>query len=182
VTRNIGDRPDCFAEKLTVCALEKKWRVKSFSVKLDSVLVGIKKKTKNYLRIETKVKCRSLWKKNHITIKLFHKFLGVFARLALTISNYYYLIICYFLSKSSQKSKIKKEKVCYLKITSLVSKKGRFWNLKKLSSSFYYVAFIYIIQPKKRVWACSNMFEQDFRHDQPRKAKKKPPSHNSFLI
>ena len=56
----MGDRPDCFAEKLTVCALEKNEECKVFSVKLDSVLVGIKKKTKNYLRIETKVKCRSL--------------------------------------------------------------------------------------------------------------------------
>ena len=141
-------------------------------------LSELRRKQKNYLRIETKVKCRSLWKKNHITIKLFHKFLGVFARLALTISNYYYLIICYFLSKSSQKSKIKKEKVCYLKITSLVSKKRRFWKF-----IIVLLCSIYIYHPtKKQVWACSNMFEQDFRHDQPRKAKKKPPSHNSFLI
>ena len=76
-------------------------------------------------------------------------------------------------------SKIKKEKVCYLKNNIIGVKIRRFWKLKKLSSSFYYVAFIYIIQPKKNkfehVQTCLNKILDMISH------KKLKRSHHHII-
>ena len=53
-----------------------------------------------------------------------------------------------------------------------VKKKEDFENFKKLSSSFYYVAFIYIIQPKnefEHVQTCLNKILDMISHEKLRK-------------